>query len=91
MSPKISTASLAVDISEIKSIFTAATNASLVNSGLLPSTIRSSATIANPPKIRPIKNRRQFLEKFYIDIVFSDCVTLGGHQYALILVDVATR
>ena len=26
-----------------------------------------------------------------MDIVFGDCVTLGGHHYVLLLVDVATR
>ena len=37
---------------------TAATNASLVNSGLLPSTIGSFTKIANPEKGKPIKKRR---------------------------------
>ena len=70
---------------------TAATNASLVNSGLLPSTIGSFSTIANPAKAKPIRNRRQFLDKVHMEIVFGDCVALGGHRYALLLVDVATR
>ena len=61
---------------------TAETNASLVNSDLLPSTIVYFATIANPEKGKPIKKRRQFLNKFHMDIVFGDCVTLGGHRYA---------
>ena len=26
-----------------------------------------------------------------MDIVFGDCVALGGHRYALLLVDVATK
>ena len=26
-----------------------------------------------------------------MDIVFDDCVDLGGHSYSLILVDIATR
>ena len=46
-----------------KKHLTAETNASLVNSGLLLSTIGSFATIANPPKGKPIKKRRQLLEK----------------------------
>ena len=58
---------------------TAATNASLVNSGLLPSTIGSFATIANPSKGNTIKKRRQYLDKVHMDIVFGDCVALGGH------------
>ena len=63
----------------------------MVNSGLLPSTIGSFTTIANPAKGKPIKKRRQFLYKVHMAIVFGDCVALGGHHYALLLVDVATR
>ena len=70
---------------------TKATNASLVNSGLISSTIGSCATIANPSKGKPIKNRRQFLDKVHMDIVFGDCVALEGHCYALLLADLATR
>ena len=70
---------------------TAATNASLVNSVLLPSTFGSFSTIVNPPKGKPTKKRRQYLDKFHMEIVFGDCVVLGGHRCALILVDVATR
>ena len=70
---------------------TAATNASLVNSGLLPYTIVSFVTIANPAKGKPINKWSQFLEKVHMGIVFGDCVALGGHHYALLLVGVATR
>ena len=61
---------------------TVATNVSLVNSGLLPSTIGPFAKITNPSKGKPIKKRRQFLDKVHMDIVFGDCVALGGHRYA---------
>ena len=70
---------------------TTATNASLVNSGLLPSTIISFATIVNPPKGNPTKKRHQFLYKVHMDIVFGDCVALGGHWYALLIVYVDIR
>ena len=70
---------------------TAATSVSLVNSGLLPSTIGSFSTIKNPAKGKRIKKRRQFLDKVHMDIVFGDCVALWGHWYALLLVDVSTR
>ena len=69
---------------------TASANASLVNSGLLPSTIGSFATISNPHKGKPIKKRHKFLDKVYMEIVFGDCVALRGHWYDLLLVDVAT-
>ena len=70
---------------------TAATNAILVNSGLLPSNIGSFTTIVDPPKVNPIKKRRQYIYKVNMDIVFGYCVALGGHRYVLLLVDVATR
>ena len=74
-----------------KKHLTAATNASLVNSGLLPSTIGSFATIASPTKGNPIKKRCQFLEKVHMDIVFTDCAALRGHRYDLLLVDMTKR
>ena len=62
-----------------------------MNSGLLPPTIGSFATIKNHSIRKTIKKQRQFLDKFHIDVVFGDCVALEGYRYALILVDVATR
>ena len=69
---------------------TEATNASLVNSGLLPYTIGSFATIFNLTKGKTINKQLKYLDKVYMEIVFGDCVVLGGHWYALIIVDVAT-
>ena len=69
---------------------TAATNASLVESGLIPSTTFSFATTTNPPKGKTNKKRSQYLEKVHTDIVFGDCVPLGGYRYALLFVDLAT-
>ena len=63
----------------------------MVNSGLLLSTIGYFATIANPPKGNTIKKRSQYLDKVHMDTVFGECVALGGHRYALLLVDLATR
>ena len=70
---------------------TSATNTSIVNSSLLPSTIGYFATTANSTKGNTIKKQRHYLDKVHRDIVFGDCVALGGHQYALILVYVPTR
>ena len=70
---------------------TAVTNANLFNPGLLPYTIGSFATTANPPNRKPIKKRRQYLDKVHMEIVFGDCVSLGRHRYALLLVDLSTR
>ena len=63
----------------------------MVKSGILPSTIGYFSTISNPTKGNSTKKRRQYLDKLHTDIVFGDCFALGGHQYDLLLVDVATR
>ena len=70
---------------------TAATNASLVNSDLLLSTICSFSTVANPPKVNTTEKWRQYLDKVHMDILFGECVNLWGHWYALLIVDVSTR
>ena len=54
---------------------TAETNTSLINSGLLLSNIGSFATISNPPKGKPINNRRWYLDKAHMKIVFGDPFT----------------
>jgi hypothetical protein len=33
----------------------------------------------------------RFLDAVHMDIAFGDCVSVGGHCYALVLVDCATR
>ncbi len=38
-----------------------------------------------------IKKHRRYLNKVHMDIVYGDCMGLGGFRYALLLVDVATR
>jgi hypothetical protein len=72
-------------------ITSASQNAELIRCGKMPTTIGDFTTINNPPKGKPLKKRRKYLEKVHLDIVFGDCVALGGYRYALILVDVATR
>ena len=58
---------------------------------MLPYNIIYFAKISNNTKGKTIKKRLQFLEKIHMEIVFGDYVALGGHWYALLLVDVATR
>ena len=70
---------------------TDAANAHLINTGPLPPTLGSFATIPNPPSGKSLRRRRKFLDKVHLDIVFGDCVGLGGFRYAILLVDVATR
>ena len=70
---------------------TEATNTSLLNFDIFPSTIASFATIPNPPKGKVLKKHWNYLDKVHMDIVFDDCLALGEHCYALLLVDVSTR
>jgi hypothetical protein len=69
----------------------ASKNATLIRCSKRPTTIGDYTTINNPPQGKPIKKRRKFLDKVHLDIVFGDCMALGGFRYALVLVDVATR
>eukprot|EP00804_Cyclotella_cryptica_P030273 CCRYP_019237-RA/>CCRYP_019237-RA protein AED:0.06 eAED:0.03 QI:0/0/0/1/0/0/3/0/1322 len=71
-------------------VTTASLNAKLLDTGEFPPTLGDFATITNPPRGKPIKKRRRFLDKVHMDIVFGDCLSLGGYKYALLLVDVAT-
>ena len=72
-------------------ITAASSNATLIHTGELPPTLGSFATIVNPPAGKTSRRRRRYLDKVHMDIVFGDCLALGGYRYALILVDVATR
>ena len=66
-------------------------NAKLIQTGELPPSLGDYATIPNPPAGKLMKKRRRFLDKVHLDIVYGDCVALGGYRYALLIVDVSTR
>lgn len=72
-------------------LIAASKNASLLAGGELPATIGDFASITMPSRGKTIKKRRKYLDKVHMDIVFGDCMSLGGFRYALLLVDVATR
>jgi transposase InsO family protein len=72
-------------------ITSASQNAELIRCGEMPTTIGDYTTINKPAKGKPLTKRHKYLEKVHLDIVFGDCVALGGYRYAIILVDVATR
>ncbi|KAL7549847.1 hypothetical protein ACHAWF_013106, partial [Thalassiosira exigua] len=74
-----------------KHLTSASANGTLLHSGELPPSLGDFATIANPPRGKPIKKHRRYLDKVHMDIVYGDCLALGGFRYALLLVDVATR
>jgi hypothetical protein len=72
-------------------LIAASSNAQLIKSGELPPTLGDFATINNPAKGKPLSQPRKYLDKVHLDIVFGDCLALGGFRYAIVLVDVATR
>ncbi|KAL7459292.1 hypothetical protein ACHAWC_010958 [Mediolabrus comicus] len=72
-------------------ITAASSNASLLSTGPRPTTIGDYTTIPRPPKGKPLRKRRKYLDKCHMDIVFGDSVGLHGFRYALLIVDVATR
>jgi hypothetical protein len=72
-------------------LIAASSNAQLIKSGELPPTLGDFATINNPAKGKPLTTPCKYLDKVHLDIVFGDCLALGGYRYALVLVDVATR
>ena len=74
-----------------KHVTAASSNAKLIQPGELPPTLGSFSTITNPPSGKTSRKRRRYLDKVHMDIVFGNCLSLGGYRYALIIVDVATR
>ena len=72
-------------------LIAASDNAQLLHTGELPPTLGDFSTIATPPHGKTIKKHRRYLDKVHMDIVYGDCMGLGGFRYALLLVDVATR
>jgi hypothetical protein len=71
-------------------LIAASDNATLLHTGKLPPTLGDFSTIATPPHGKTIKKHCRYLDKVHMDIVYGDCVGLGGFRYALLLVDVAT-
>eukprot|EP00956_Cyclotella_meneghiniana_P020999 scaffold37679_cov76-Cyclotella_meneghiniana.AAC.13 len=72
-------------------VIAASSNAKLIKQGELPTTLGDYATMNKPDKGKPLTKPRKYLDKVHMDIVFGDCLSLGGYRYALLLVDVATR
>eukprot|EP00956_Cyclotella_meneghiniana_P026201 scaffold56081_cov49-Cyclotella_meneghiniana.AAC.1 len=72
-------------------VIAASANAKLTKQGELPVTLGDFSTMNKPNKGKPLTKHRHYLDKVHMDIVFGDCLGLGGYRYALLLVDVATR
>ena len=52
-------------------ITAASSNASLLSTGSRPATIGDYTTLPRPPKGKPIRKRRKFLDKCHMDIVYG--------------------
>ena len=72
-------------------LIAATANAKLIKSGELPATLGDYATMNKPNKGKTLTKSRKYLDKVHLDIVFGDCLSIGGYRYALVFVDVATR
>lgn len=72
-------------------IAAASKNATIIKCGEMPQTIGDFTTMNNPAKGKSIRKRRKYMDKVHMDIVYGDCMSLGGYRYGLVLVDVATR
>ena len=53
-------------------------NAKLISTGKLPVNLGSFVTIINPPAGKTSHCCHKYLDKVYMDIVFGDCMSLGG-------------
>jgi hypothetical protein len=61
-----------------KHVIAASSNATLLKCGELPPTLGDFATINKPDKGKPLTQPCKYLDKFHMDIVFGDCLALGG-------------
>ncbi len=63
-----------------------------IDGGEFPLALGSYATILKAPRGGTIDRTHScYLDIVHLDIVFGDCVSVGGFCYALVLVDRATR
>ena len=64
----------------------------LLNTGEFPLSLGTYATIPKAPQGKAIDRlSAKYLDIVHVDIVFGDCVSVGGFKFALIFVDRATR
>jgi hypothetical protein len=63
-----------------------------MDGGEFPMSLGSYATIPKAKRGQPHDRMvYRYLDAVHMDIAFGDCVSVGGHHFALILVDRATR
>ena len=63
-----------------------------VDGGEFPMSLGSYATVPKAKRGTSLDpTSYKFIDAVHMDIAFGDCVSVGGYQYALILVDCATR
>ncbi len=63
-----------------------------VNGGKFPASLGSYATIPKSKRGGLLDcTTYHYVDAMHMDIAFGDCIAVGGHRYALVLVDHATR
>jgi hypothetical protein len=75
-----------------KHILQTSLNGQWIDGGKFPLALGSYATIPKAKRGGAIdRAKSHFLDIVHMDIVFGDCISVGGFRYALVLVDRATR
>ncbi len=63
-----------------------------MDGGEFPPSLGTYATIRKANNWGPLEHQKyKYLDAVHMDIAFGDCLSVGGFQYALILVDCATQ
>ena len=73
-----------------KHITSAAKNATLTETGKPPTTLGTFATTPKENEGTSKSPHHHFLDKVHMEIVYSDCTSMGGYRYSLLLVNVET-
>jgi hypothetical protein len=75
-----------------KHLISTTKDGSFINNDIFPVSIGAFTTIPKAPHGKAIdRTTSKFLDIVHLDIVFGDCMSVGGFKYALIFVDQATR
>jgi hypothetical protein len=70
----------------------ASKDGTFINTGEFPVSIGTYATIPKAPRRKPIdRTPAKFLDAVHLDIVFGNCLSIGGFKYALIFVNQAMQ
>ncbi len=59
-------------------------NATLIHTGEFPPSLGSFVTLTHPARGMILREHHKNLDKVHLDIVFGDCLALGGFWYAVL-------